>query len=120
MRIVLAVDEAIRLVAQSLVQQPIVCRGGGPGNHLRPLHVLQVAPIALSPSILIVAATSPYQSPQDIIAAAKAAPGKLVFGSGGNGNSGHLSAALFKSVARIDVQHVPSPSSSRWRPRPTP
>jgi hypothetical protein len=27
---------------------------------------------------------------------------------------------LFKSVARIDVQHVPSPSSSRWRPRPTP
>lgn len=71
-----------------------------------------VAPIALSPSILIVAATSPYKSPQDIIAAAKAAPGKLVFGSGGNGNSGHLSAALFKSVARIDVQHVPYKGNS--------
>ncbi|ROZ78051.1 tripartite tricarboxylate transporter substrate binding protein [Ramlibacter sp. WS9] len=66
-----------------------------------------VAPIALSPSILIVPAASPYKSPKDIVAAAKANPGKLAYGSGGNGNSGHLSAELFKSVAKVDAQHVP-------------
>ena len=71
-----------------------------------------VTPITLSPSILIVAAGSPYKTPKDVIAAAKAAPGKLTFGSGGNGNSGHLSAELFKSVAKIDAQHVPYKGNS--------
>lgn len=71
-----------------------------------------VSPIALVPSILIVASTSPYKSPRDIVAAAKANPGKLTFGSGGNGNSGHLSAELFKSVAKIDAQHVPYKGNS--------
>jgi tripartite-type tricarboxylate transporter receptor subunit TctC len=60
--------------------------------------------VALSPSILIVSSKSPYKSPQDIVAAAKANPGKLTFGSGGNGNSGHLSAELFKSVVKIDLE----------------
>ena len=68
--------------------------------------------VALSPSILIVSAKSPYKSPQDIVAAAKAKPGKLTFGSGGNGNSGHLSAELFKSVVKIDAQHVPYKGNS--------
>lgn len=71
-----------------------------------------ISPIALSPSILIVSATSPYKSPKDLIAAAKASPGKLTYGSGGNGNSGHLSAELFKSVVKIDAQHVPYKGNS--------
>ena len=71
-----------------------------------------IAPVALSPSILIVSATSPYKSPKDIVAAAKANPGKLTYGSGGNGNSGHLSAELFKSVVKIDAQHVPYKGNS--------
>ncbi len=63
--------------------------------------------VALSPSILIVAAASPFKSPQDIVDAARAKPGKLSFGSGGTGNSGHLSGELFKSIMKIDAQHVP-------------
>jgi tripartite-type tricarboxylate transporter receptor subunit TctC len=68
--------------------------------------------VALSPSMLIVSSKSPYKSPQDIVVAAKANPGKLTFGSGGNGNSGHLSAELFKSVVKIDAQHVPYKGNS--------
>lgn len=66
-----------------------------------------IAPVALSPSVLIVSANSPYKSPKDIVEAATAKPGKLSYGSGGNGNSGHLSGELFKSITKIDVQHVP-------------
>lgn len=66
-----------------------------------------VAPVALSPSILIVSAGSPYRTPQDVIDAARAKPDKLSYGSGGNGNSGHLSGELFKSITKVDVQHVP-------------
>jgi tripartite-type tricarboxylate transporter receptor subunit TctC len=71
-----------------------------------------IAPIALSPSILIVPASSPYQSPKDIVEASKARPGKLTYGSGGNGNSGHLSAELFKSVVKVDATHVPYKGNS--------
>jgi tripartite-type tricarboxylate transporter receptor subunit TctC len=66
-----------------------------------------ISPVALSPSVLIVSADAPYKSPKDIVDAAKAKPGKLSYGSGGNGNSGHLSGELFKSITKIDVQHVP-------------
>ena len=71
-----------------------------------------ISPVAVSPSILIVATTSPYKSPKDIVETAKAKPGKLTYGSGGNGNSGHLSAELFKSVVKIDAQHVPYKGNS--------
>jgi len=71
-----------------------------------------ISPVALSPSILIVSATSPHKSPKDIVAAAKANPGRLTYGSGGNGNSGHLSAELFKSVVKIEAQHVPYKGNS--------
>jgi tripartite-type tricarboxylate transporter receptor subunit TctC len=66
-----------------------------------------VASLAVIPSVLVVPAASPFKSPKDVIAAAKAAPGKLAYGSGGVGNSAHLAGELFKSVARIDVTHVP-------------
>ena len=59
--------------------------------------------VALSPSILIVSVKSPYRSAKDLVEAAKAKPGKLTYGSGGNGNSGHLSAELFKSVVKIEA-----------------
>lgn len=66
-----------------------------------------VAMVGLSPSVLIVSSSAPYKTPKDIIDAARAAPGKLSFGSGGTGNSGHLSGELFKSIVRVDTQHVP-------------
>jgi tripartite-type tricarboxylate transporter receptor subunit TctC len=66
-----------------------------------------VASLAVIPGVLVVPAASPFKAPKDLIAAAKAAPGKLVYGSGGVGNSAHLAGELFKSVAKIDITHVP-------------
>jgi tripartite-type tricarboxylate transporter receptor subunit TctC len=66
-----------------------------------------VALVATIPSILVVPANSPFKTPRDIIDAAKAQPGKLNYGSGGNGASAHLAGELFKSIAKIDVLHVP-------------
>jgi len=71
-----------------------------------------VASLGVIPSVLVVAAAAPYKSPQDIVAAAKAAPGKLSYASGGVGNSAHLAGELFKSIAKIDVIHVPYKGSS--------
>lgn len=62
---------------------------------------------AVVPSVLIVSATSPYKSVQDLVDAAKAKPGNMAYGSGGVGNSGHLSAALFASTMGIEAMHVP-------------
>jgi tripartite-type tricarboxylate transporter receptor subunit TctC len=66
-----------------------------------------VASVALIPSVLVVPAESKFKSPQEIVAAAKAAPGKLSYGSGGVGASAHLAGELFKSVAKVDITHVP-------------
>ncbi len=71
-----------------------------------------VASLAVIPSVMIVAAASPYKTPADIVKAAKAQPGKLSYGSGGVGNSAHLAGELFKSIAGIDVVHVPYKGSA--------
>jgi tripartite-type tricarboxylate transporter receptor subunit TctC len=71
-----------------------------------------VASLGVIPSVLVVASASPYKSPQDIVVAAKAAPGTLSYASGGVGNSAHLAGELFKSIVKIDVIHVPYKGSS--------
>ncbi|MCD0502926.1 Bug family tripartite tricarboxylate transporter substrate binding protein [Bordetella petrii] len=62
---------------------------------------------AVVPSVLIVSARSPYHSVQQLVDAAKAKPGSMSYGSGGVGNSGHLSAALFAATTGIQAMHVP-------------
>ena len=47
-----------------------------------------------------------------MIAYAKANPGKINFGSSGNGSSIHLSGELFKSLAKVDMVHVPYKGSA--------
>ena len=66
-----------------------------------------VAEVCVIPSLLVVPTASPYRTPADLVNAAKANPGKLSYASGGVGNSAHLAGALFKSLAGIDVVHVP-------------
>lgn len=56
---------------------------------------------------LIVKDDSPYKTVADYIAAAKAAPGKLTFGSGGSGSPQHIAMALFNTSAGIKQLHVP-------------
>jgi tripartite-type tricarboxylate transporter receptor subunit TctC len=69
--------------------------------------LVPVCLIEKGPLVLMVAPGSPFHSVKDIIAAAKANPGKLTFASGGIGGSHQLSGELFKSIARIDITHVP-------------
>lgn len=66
-----------------------------------------IASVAIIPSVMIVPTGSPFKSPKDVIAAAKAAPGKLSYASGGVGASANLAGELFKSVTKVDVTHVP-------------
>lgn len=66
-----------------------------------------VASVAVIPSVLVVPAASPLKTPNDVIAAAKAKPGRLSYGSGGVGSSAHLAGELFKSVAKVDITHIP-------------
>ena len=56
---------------------------------------------------LVVHNDATFKSAADVIAAAKAAPGKLNYGSGGNGSPQHIAAALFSSSAGIQMTHVP-------------
>jgi tripartite-type tricarboxylate transporter receptor subunit TctC len=72
--------------------------------------VKDFAPVALlirMPSLLIVPNDSPAKNVNELIALAKVKPGQLNYGSGGNGSQAHLAGAMFKSVAGIDVVHVP-------------
>jgi tripartite-type tricarboxylate transporter receptor subunit TctC len=64
------------------------------------------------PNVLIVPKNSPFNSVRDVIAAAKAQPGKLNYGSSGNGTSMHLAGEQFKAAAGTDIAHVPFKESA--------
>jgi tripartite-type tricarboxylate transporter receptor subunit TctC len=59
------------------------------------------------PNVLVVSPSLGVKSVKDLIALAKAKPGQLLFSSGGVGSGTHFAAELFKSLAAIDVGHVP-------------
>jgi tripartite-type tricarboxylate transporter receptor subunit TctC len=62
---------------------------------------------AAAPHVLVVNPSVPAKTVQEFIAAAKSQPGKLNYGSGGNGTNTHLGGELFKREAAIDLTHVP-------------
>lgn len=66
-----------------------------------------VAEIAGSPAVLIVPNDSPIKSVQDAIDMARAHPGDLHYGSAGVGSFAHLSGALFASMTKVQMTHVP-------------
>jgi tripartite-type tricarboxylate transporter receptor subunit TctC len=68
------------------------------------------APISFlmgTPKVLVVHPQRPWQTVADVVAAARAAPGRLTSGSAGNGSSLHLGLALFNAQQGTDIQHVP-------------
>lgn len=69
--------------------------------------LIPVALLSSSPFFLVVAANSPLKSVADVIAAAKANPNGLNYGSGGPGSMHHLSTELLQSLAGIQMTHVP-------------
>ena len=68
--------------------------------------------VAMVPNLLVAHPSQPYKTVQEMIAYAKANPGKINFGSPGNGSSPHLSGELFKSLAKVDMVHVPYKGSA--------
>ena len=78
------------------------------GLNYHPLRDL--APISWATSqsnVLVVNPSVPAKTVQELIALARAQPGKLTYGSSGAGNAGHLAAELFKSMTKTDMVHVP-------------
>jgi tripartite-type tricarboxylate transporter receptor subunit TctC len=63
--------------------------------------------IASNPFLLITHPSVPARTLKELIALAKAQPGKLNYASAGNGAANHLAMELFKSMANIDITHVP-------------
>ncbi len=63
--------------------------------------------IAELPLVLLVTPSLPYQTVQELVAAAKAEPGKISYASSGAGGAPHLAAEILKSSAGIDLLHVP-------------
>jgi tripartite-type tricarboxylate transporter receptor subunit TctC len=68
---------------------------------------LPVTQVASTPNVLIVNSSVPATNVREFIAHAKANAGKLNFGSGSTGSAGHLAGELFKTMAGIDMTHVP-------------
>ena len=70
-------------------------------------QVIPIANLALSTYGMMVRANGPYRSVADVLAAARAQPGKLTFASAGIGSAQHLSGEMLKRMAQIDLVHVP-------------
>jgi tripartite-type tricarboxylate transporter receptor subunit TctC len=81
-----------------------------------PYHPLRdftpISPVASIPFALVVHPSLPAKTVAELIAAARAKPGVLNFSSAGNGTSNHLAGELFKSMAGIDIVHIPYKGSA--------
>ena len=69
--------------------------------------VIPVAYVGATPNVLVVNNAMPVTSVKEFIAAAKAKPGAINYGSGGIGSAGHLPMELLQSIAQISLVHIP-------------
>ncbi len=89
------------------------------GNHATNIHLYKnlnydpvkdfepIAFVTSAPNILVAHPSMPVRTVREIIELARARPGQLLYGSAGNGVTGHLAMELLKSSAKIDMVHVP-------------
>jgi tripartite-type tricarboxylate transporter receptor subunit TctC len=66
-----------------------------------------VAPLASGPFVLVTSPASPYPTLKDFVAAAKARPGSINYGSAGSGTGQHLTMELLRDQAGLELQHIP-------------
>ncbi len=71
-----------------------------------------IALVAAAPLAIVVHPSQPATDLASLVARAKQMPGKLSYGSAGNGTPGHLTGETFKGAAGIDLQHVPYKGSA--------
>jgi tripartite-type tricarboxylate transporter receptor subunit TctC len=88
----------------ALVTNPFLYKrlGFDPLNDFAPISV-----VAKAGQVLAVHPSVPAKNVKELIALAKANPGKLNFGSGGRGTPAHVAGEIFKSVTKINIVHVP-------------
>jgi tripartite-type tricarboxylate transporter receptor subunit TctC len=89
--------------ASGLIMSPMVYKSAG-------YDETSFAPIALvaeTPQVLVAYPAAPFGSVAELVAYAKANPGKLNYSTGGAGTLPHLTAELFKQLAAVDIVHVP-------------
>ncbi len=82
-----------------------------PVKHFAPVTLVDSSPLAIT-----VGAGSPLKTMADLVAAAKAAPGKLLFASPGNATVAHLTGEYFQKVAGIKYTHVPYKGTAQALP----
>jgi tripartite-type tricarboxylate transporter receptor subunit TctC len=75
-----------------------------------------IASVALSPTVLTINHELPFQTLQQLIAFAKANPGKLTYGSSGIGSVAHISAEVLRASTGIELVHVPYKSAAQAYP----
>jgi tripartite-type tricarboxylate transporter receptor subunit TctC len=101
-----APDGYTLLVTQtSTVTNPMLDRGAGfhPADSFT--HVAYVGSLPLW--LLVNPSKSPWRSVGELVAATRASPGRLNYGSGGTGSASHLGVAYFEQLERLQVEHVP-------------
>ena len=89
--------------ASGLIMSPMIVRNAG-------YDASSFAPIALvaeTPQVLVINPQLPFKSVAELVAYAKANPGKLNYSTGGVGTLPHLNAELFKSASGTNIMHVP-------------
>ena len=94
---VLVSDSSIYTIAPSLYK----------ALPFKPRALVPVANLGMFGNVLVVAGNSPYKSLGDMLAAARANPGKLTIASSGNGSITHLTAEKLMEAAHIKLIHVP-------------
>ena len=92
------------IITNSLVINPILT----PSTKFDPQKSFApVSMLAYSPVVLVAKSDLPVSNLPDLIRLAKASPGKLAYGSCGNGGIHHLAAEMLKGVAQVNLVHVP-------------
>lgn len=68
---------------------------------------IPITQVMRAPNVLVINPSLPAKDVREFVALLKANPGKYSYGSGGNGSSAHFTAELFKSMAGVDIAHIP-------------
>jgi tripartite-type tricarboxylate transporter receptor subunit TctC len=89
--------------ASGLIMSPMIHKNAGYDAS----SFASIALVAETPQVLVVNAQTPFKTVADLVAYAKANPGKLNYSTGGVGTLPHLNAELFKSVSGTNIVHVP-------------
>ena len=95
------------MTLSSLAVLPEAARISGRQPTYEMSQLQPIARVLADPTVLVVPASAPWKTVADLVADAKARPGKIQYGSSGLYGTTHVSMAMFTTAAKIDMLHVP-------------